>query len=592
MWSGGTVMTSLNICAFAIALVMFHPLHSPAQSVEGKEAQRTLPFSFAPTGGMETWSASKQLPPPLAGYQAVRDSLRAKCAELTLPEDQILPGGHQQSPSSLRKMVIARSPRYLIDTIIVRSAADTTRHLHSFDRAGKRLCHLTQKLKGELWTDESRYVHTYDANGRPLTDAYEEWKRGDWVRFVFEENTYDSSGNRLSWIQLCGEEDRTVYGERHIYRYDAAGNMLSCLLDYFWAGFNDWKPWCRYTYTHDASGNILSMLFEYGWDDKWTNSRRETYTNDDSGHLLTELIEEWSDDQWAKKWHTSYTYDPLGNRRPSMEVGWWLGEAYFRRHTYSYDASGNTLTELVEDSLYGQWKGMYRRTCTYDANGHLLTRFWEDGWSGQWENYNYRTTYTYDANGDELTELWEYWSGEQWGDINHFSFTYDRHRNVTAMVWDQGYGSAGSPSDLPGNGTTIIDGAGNEYGLYSFQSATLSWRLDAVEAVSEGGSMLGEYALLQNYPNPFNPKTEISCQSPVTSHLHLAVYDLLGREVATLMNEVKQPGKYSVEFDGSKLASGVYFYRLQARPSEFVPGRDSGHGVGSYAGTKRLLLLR
>ncbi|MFA6469868.1 MAG: GLUG motif-containing protein [Bacteroidota bacterium] len=72
-----------------------------------------------------------------------------------------------------------------------------------------------------------------------------------------------------------------------------------------------------------------------------------------------------------------------------------------------------------------------------------------------------------------------------------------------------------------------------------------------------------EFALEQNYPNPFNPSTVISYQLPVNSPVTMKVYDVIGREVATLVNEVKEAGSYSVTFDASKLSSGIYFARLQ-----------------------------
>jgi len=83
-------------------------------------------------------------------------------------------------------------------------------------------------------------------------------------------------------------------------------------------------------------------------------------------------------------------------------------------------------------------------------------------------------------------------------------------------------------------------------------------------AAVEVGNTPGALALLQNYPNPFNPKTVISCQLTVASRLRLAVYDMLGREVAVLMDEQKQPGEYTVTWDATGFASGVYIYRLAA----------------------------
>jgi hypothetical protein len=73
-----------------------------------------------------------------------------------------------------------------------------------------------------------------------------------------------------------------------------------------------------------------------------------------------------------------------------------------------------------------------------------------------------------------------------------------------------------------------------------------------------------KFSLSQNYPNPFNPSTIINYQLPIGSDVKLVVYDVMGREIKTLVNEKQNVGSYQVEFDGSNLASGVYFYKLQA----------------------------
>ncbi len=85
------------------------------------------------------------------------------------------------------------------------------------------------------------------------------------------------------------------------------------------------------------------------------------------------------------------------------------------------------------------------------------------------------------------------------------------------------------------------------------------------------------YSLTQNYPNPFNPVTQINYQLPEQGFVSIKVYDILGAEVASLVNEQKTQGRYSVNFDASKLASGVYIYRLQ---------------VNDYVSSKKMLLLK
>jgi hypothetical protein len=85
------------------------------------------------------------------------------------------------------------------------------------------------------------------------------------------------------------------------------------------------------------------------------------------------------------------------------------------------------------------------------------------------------------------------------------------------------------------------------------------------------------YKLEQNYPNPFNPSTKINYSVPVRSTVVLKVYNLLGAEVATLVNEQKDPGNYFAVFETKKTASGVYFYQLEA---------------GSYKDVKKMLLMK
>ncbi len=85
------------------------------------------------------------------------------------------------------------------------------------------------------------------------------------------------------------------------------------------------------------------------------------------------------------------------------------------------------------------------------------------------------------------------------------------------------------------------------------------------------------FSLMQNYPNPFNPTTVFTYQLPTTCHVRFDVFDILGRTVATLVNEKKSAGNYSLEYNASRLTSGVYFYRIQA---------------GAFTETKKFLLLK
>ena len=107
-------------------------------------------------------------------------------------------------------------------------------------------------------------------------------------------------------------------------------------------------------------------------------------------------------------------------------------------------------------------------------------------------------------------------------------------------------------------------------------STTISNQLTGVKGSSVNLNP-EEFHLAQNYPNPFNPSTIIKYSIPVAGHLNLKVYDILGNEIAELVNEEKGSGVYSVSFDASGLASGMYLYRLQA---------------GSFVETKKMILMK
>jgi len=113
----------------------------------------------------------------------------------------------------------------------------------------------------------------------------------------------------------------------------------------------------------------------------------------------------------------------------------------------------------------------------------------------------------------------------------------------------------------------------------SFDRQTLVMHNEIITDVpgEENSFSPSQFTLNQNYPNPFNPNTVISFQLPVTSNVSLKVYDLLGNEVAVLISEEKAGGIYELNFDGSGLTSGVYFYKLVA---------------GNFSATKKMILLR
>ena len=107
--------------------------------------------------------------------------------------------------------------------------------------------------------------------------------------------------------------------------------------------------------------------------------------------------------------------------------------------------------------------------------------------------------------------------------------------------------------------------------------ASLSGGTDVITYIETVEEIPADFALLQNYPNPFNPSTKIEFKIPAAGLVSIKVYDLLGREVITLITDDLQPGNYTIDFDASTLASGIYFYTLN---------------TGEFNSTKKMILLK
>ena len=134
---------------------------------------------------------------------------------------------------------------------------------------------------------------------------------------------------------------------------------------------------------------------------------------------------------------------------------------------------------------------------------------------------------------------------------------------------DNGIWPSGVNTVNPSGGTTELVLAGTD----------VRW----TTSVQNTSMIPDKYLLSQNYPNPFNPTTIIKYQLPVVSKLSLKVYDVLGREITTLVDAVMNAGYYSVSFDGADFASGIYFARITATPQ---------NGTAPFTNTIKMLITK
>jgi Secretion system C-terminal sorting domain len=137
----------------------------------------------------------------------------------------------------------------------------------------------------------------------------------------------------------------------------------------------------------------------------------------------------------------------------------------------------------------------------------------------------------------------------------------------------KGNGNSNSPKNYSYTDEGVTSGKYN----YRLKQIDNDGQFEYSKVVEVSIKVPEKFALEQNYPNPFNPGTKINFVIPKSSFVNLKVYDVLGNEVATLVEEEKQAGSYEVNFDASQLSSGVYFCKLTA---------------GDFIETKKMLLMK
>jgi hypothetical protein len=147
-------------------------------------------------------------------------------------------------------------------------------------------------------------------------------------------------------------------------------------------------------------------------------------------------------------------------------------------------------------------------------------------------------------------------------EVNNYGFNVERS---STGAWQkigfvQGHGNSNSPKNYSFTDSSPIAGKVQ----YRLKQLDTDGKYEYSSAVGINIATPANFLLAPNFPNPFNPSTKISYCLPIDGFVRLKVYDVLGREVSSIVNEIEKAGSYSVTFDGSRLASGVYICRMSS----------------------------
>lgn len=303
-------------------------------------------------------------------------------------------------------------------------------------------------------------------------------------------------------------------------------------------------------------------------------------------------------------------YSTPGDDEPSDMVVDNTGNVYVTGKSSAVVTGEDYLTVKYNSNGEEQWVARYTglntsqsdrgKALTVDDNGNVyVTGGSFGGVAGGFSDYatikynsdgtqQWAARYSYPVAGiDEATSIaidndGNVYVGGYSQSETHYDFATVKYNSNGEEQWVARYNGSANLNDIiagiaiDAENNVLVTGTGNFTGTFEdYVTIKYSQKTSSVQTISS--EIPDKFMLSQNYPNPFNPTTKISWQAPAGSTQTLKVYDILGNEIAILVDEYRPAGTYEIEFNVSGLASGIYYYQLRA---------------GSFVETKKMILLR
>lgn len=321
-----------------------------------------------------------------------------------------------------------------------------------------------------------------------------------------------------------------------------------------------------------TNNNYLTIKYSSNGTEIWAQSYNGQANNDDRAHFhaVDDLGNVYVTGQ---SYGNGSSYDYVTIKYSPTGIQQWI-QKYITSgvdvaKSIGVDDFGNI---YVTGGSYGGLTGSDYATIKYNSSGVQ-----------QWiQRYNNYTKYNDFANSLVLDHLGNiYVSGYSSGNGTNFDYVTIKYSSTGVQQWIQRYNGPGNNVDKANS--LAVDASGNVYvtgesigNEKDYDYATIKYS-QQVGIVSLSTAIPDNYNLYQNYPNPFNPNSKIKFALPKNSFVKIIIYDLLGKEIETIVNGQLSAGVYETYFDGTGLSTGVYFYRLTTE---------------DYSETKNMMLIK
>ncbi|HPN37305.1 MAG TPA: T9SS type A sorting domain-containing protein, partial [Melioribacteraceae bacterium] len=419
---------------------------------------------------------------------------------------------------------------------------DSTKKLtYTYDNNGNGVSEITEDFVNNNWLTSKKIFVSFDTNGKLLTYKEEYLDNGIWTIYSDIINNYDPNGN------LILEEYRNFYQGELVSgvianTFNSNNLIISSLNERVNGNLKENFELIEYSYNSD---NKLTnkVVKTWSFNQQWVNSFQEFFNYNNNGLLETYISQSWEINKWKNLYKENYTYNNLLK-----------------------------ISEKINEITVGEnWLNDSRETFTYNANG-ILSNYQEDIWQiNAWVNFS-KVEHLYNQNGNLIISRRENYVNNAWQPASKIYYSYNEENNFiggSCLIFV-------NDSWIPGIGVFMATYNNGQDTLYYF-GKNINIDLINISEAENINNNISSFSLSQNYPNPFNPSTNISFTLPKSDFVTLKVYDILGKEIATLINQELNAGSYIKPFNATNLSSGIYFYKLQA---------------SKYSQTKKMILIK